>query len=288
MGQRKRSAMSPSSTKAESMSLYTKNEATLKGKGCNQRMGDQQLQLEQLRTYLKGQLKNLPGNDLIAEIQALVKANPEEFLRNSGLTQNPLENMSPAELIRFGSSLGYNTKIATQLAKQKIASAFNDDFIFGSILFGMGAIGIALLIGGAVDVARTTDPFTKTLEAGGIILDSRIHLESGCGAITVQYVVDDKTYQIHDIVTDPMLCLERETWLDEFKNQKGKIWPLVRYNPNDPKDSTLVDKTSNPLGIAFIILGGLILIIGIALFLFRMFRKKKDGMSTADASPTGA
>ena len=155
----------------------------------------------------------------------------------------------------------------------KIAHWLEDKWMFPIVATIVTALGVSLIVGGAIDLAKSRDPFSSRHLPGGTILAVEINQDTARGAVVVEYELDNKRYQIYDIVTDPLMCSEREKWLDDMQKFIGKTWPTIRYNPADPKDSTLVEKTYNPTGIVFVSIGSVVVVIMLGLVVFRWLRK---------------
>ena len=191
------------------------------------------------------------------------------------ITPEALASLKPDDQQKLREAvLQVGMKAVTGAWKEKISLAFNNNWIFGSTMVAAWILGLTLLVGGAIDVAKTGDNFSKTVEQGGTILAAHIHMDTGCGSLVVQYKVDGKTYQIQDIVTRPLLCLEREAWLEEYTEKIEDNWFLVRYNPSDPRDATLVEKGYSPVGLIFVVMGTVILAVAIGLTVYWFWKRR--------------
>ena len=149
----------------------------------------------------------------------------------------------------------------------------NNPWMFPIVASIVTALGVSLIVGGTLDIVKTQDPFPSRHPPGGTILAVEINQDTARGAVVVEYELDNKRYQIYDIVTDPLLCSEREQWLDDMQNIIGKTWPTIRYNPADPKDSTLVEKIYNPMAIVFISIGAFLVATVLGLVVLHMIQK---------------
>jgi hypothetical protein len=154
-------------------------------------------------------------------------------------------------------------------AFQNFTDWFNNDRTYIISLACIGVLGLALMIGGAIDVSNTSDEFTKKVETPCRIVNAEINKETNCGALVVQYKVDGNTFRIYDDVTEPMLCADREDWLLEMRKRymgtDPPPWPLVRYNPTYFQDATLVEKKYDAMGVGFLVTGIILLLLVIIL-----------------------
>ena len=158
--------------------------------------------------------------------------------------------------------------------KTKAAHWLEDKWMFPIVATIVTGLGVSLIVGGTMDLMNSSqDPFTSRHLPGGTIRTVEINQDTARGAVVVEYELDNKRYQIYDIVTDPLRCSEREQWLDDMQKFIGKTWPTIRYNPADPKYSTLVEKMHNLTSIVLISIGLVVVVTVFGLAVFRMLRK---------------
>ena len=133
-------------------------------------------------------------------------------------------------------------------------------------------LGLSLIVGGAIDVFKTTDDYSKRVDGGGTILAADVDPKTRSGALVVEYKVDGNPFRVYDIVTDRMTCEESEKWLRDMQERKSStanVWPVVRCNPRDYTHATLVENKYHGLAITFLGVGLLLLSLSVTIFLFR-------------------
>ena len=156
---------------------------------------------------------------------------------------------------------------------------FTGDRTYLLILGAVALLGLCMMIAGAVDVANTADEFGERLDTNAEIVNVEINQETNCGALVVQYTIDNIKYRIYDDVTPPMLCGERENWLSTARqkflhaDKPAVTWPVVRYNRTNRNDATLVEKDYDATGVGFLVTGIILLLIAIPLFVAQVVWK---------------